>query len=52
MPAKSEDQRKAAAIAYAVKTGQLDKSKLQGASRKMYKSMTTKQLKDYAEKKD
>jgi len=50
MPSESEDQRKAAAIAYAVKTKQLPKSKLKGASLQMYKSMTVKELRDFASK--
>ena len=44
MPAKSEDQRKAAAIALAAKRGEISSSELEGASLNMWKSMTTTQF--------
>lgn len=44
----SSDQQQAAGAAYAAKTGKLSPSKLKGASLQMYKSMTVKQLRDYA----
>ncbi|PIQ78041.1 DUF3008 domain-containing protein [Candidatus Peregrinibacteria bacterium CG11_big_fil_rev_8_21_14_0_20_46_8] len=50
MPAQSEQQRKAAAIALSVKKGKKPKSTLRGASKDMYESMTQKQLEDYAKK--
>ena len=43
----SKNQKKAAQIALAVKKGKLPKSKLQGASLSMFKSMSTKQLEDF-----
>lgn len=48
MPAKNRKQQQAAAIAYAVKTGQLPKSKLRGASLQMYKSMSIEELYKFA----
>ena len=48
MPAKSKSQQKAAGAALAAKRGQQPKSKLQGASKEMYASMSEKQLKDIA----
>jgi hypothetical protein len=47
MPSKTEDQAIAARIAYAVKKGKLPRSKLKGASKSMYKSMTLGQLRDF-----
>ena len=44
MPAKSKDQQKAAGAALAAKRGVTPKSKLIGASRDMYGSMTEEQL--------
>ncbi len=52
MPAKSIKQRRAMAIAYAVKKGRLPKSKLRGTSLKLYKSMTIKQLREFATTKE
>ena len=52
MPAKSEKQRKAAGAALAAKRGDMPKSKLKGASKDMYESMTEKELEDYAKKED
>lgn len=49
MPATSKDQRRSAAIALQVKEGDLPKSKLQGASKQMYESMTAAELREYAE---
>lgn len=44
----SESQRKSAAIALAAKKGKIKKSKLKGASKSMYKSMSLAQLQDFA----
>lgn len=51
MPAKSKAQQKAAAMALAAKRGKISPRKLKGSARQMYKSMTAKQLKHYAETK-
>jgi Protein of unknwon function (DUF3008) len=48
MPAKSKAQQKAAGAALAAKRGETSKSKLVGASREMYKSMTEKELDELA----
>lgn len=48
MPAKSKAQQKAAGAALAAKRGDMPKSRLQGASKSMAKSMTEKELKDLA----
>lgn len=48
MPAKSKAQQKAAGAALAAKRGETPKSKLIGASRDMYESMTEKQLNELA----
>lgn len=48
MPAKSKAQQKAAGAALAAKRGEEPKSKLKGASRSMYKSMSEDQLEDFA----
>jgi hypothetical protein len=44
MPATSKAQQKAAGAALAAKRGDTPKSKLVGASRDMYESMTEKEL--------
>jgi hypothetical protein len=44
MPAKSKAQQKAAGAALAAKRGDQKVSKLRGASRGMYKSMSEKEL--------
>ena len=44
MPAKSKVQQKAAGAALSAKRGEIPKSKLVGASLKMYDSMTEKEL--------
>lgn len=49
MPAKSKQQQKAAGAALAAKRGEMPKSKLKGASRDMYESMSESQLEDFAE---
>lgn len=49
MPAKSKAQQKAAGAALSAKRGETDKSKLKGASREMYDSMTEEELEDFAE---
>ena len=48
MPAKSKAQQKAAGAALAAKRGEIDESKLKGASREMYNSMSEKQLEVFA----
>jgi hypothetical protein len=51
MPAKSQAQQKAAAMALAAKRGEIPVSKLKGAALKMYESMTESQLRDFAKTK-
>lgn len=48
MKAKSEAQQKAAGAAFSAKRGETPKSKLQGASKEMYETMTEKELEDMA----
>lgn len=48
MPAKSQAQQRAAGAALAAKRGEMPKGKLKGASRDMLKSMTEKELEDFA----
>jgi hypothetical protein len=48
MPAKSKAQQKAAGAALAAKRGEMSRSKLKGASRSMYESMSEKELDDMA----
>lgn len=48
MPATSKAQQKAAGAALAAKRGEVPKSKLRGASKEMEKSMTKKQLEEFA----
>ena len=48
MPAKSAAQQKAAGAALAAKRGEIPEKKLRGASRSMEKSMTEKQLEEFA----
>lgn len=48
MPAKSKAQQKAAGAALAAKRGEISRSKLKGASRSMYESMSEKELDDMA----
>ena len=48
MPAKSKAQQKAAGAALAAKRGDQKVSKLKGASKSMYKSMSEDQLEDFA----
>lgn len=48
MPAKSAAQQKAAGAALAAKRGDMKKSKLQGASKSMEKSMTESELEELA----
>lgn len=50
MPAKTEDQRRAAGMALAAKRGEIPKSKLKGAAKSMM-SMSQKELKKMASKK-
>ncbi|PYK39043.1 MAG: DUF3008 domain-containing protein [Verrucomicrobia bacterium] len=51
MPAKSKKQQMAAGAALAAKRGKRSKSSLKGASRGMYKSMSKKQLREFAKTK-
>jgi len=51
MPAKSKKQQKAAGAALAAKRGKVSKSSLKGASKQMAKSMSEKQLRDFAKTK-
>jgi hypothetical protein len=51
MPAKSKKQQKAAGAALAAKRGERSKSSLKGASKQMAKSMTEKELRDFAKTK-
>jgi hypothetical protein len=51
MPAKSKKQQMAAGAALAAKRGERSKSSLKGASKQMAKSMSQKQLKDFAKTK-
>lgn len=48
MPAKSKAQQKAAGAALSAKRGDTPKSELRGASKEMYKSMSEKELEDFA----
>lgn len=48
MPSKSQAQQRAAGAALAAKRGEMPKGKLKGASREMLKSMTEKELEDFA----
>jgi len=48
MPAKSKAQQQAAGVALAAKRGEIPVSKLRGAAKDMYNSMTATQLKEYA----
>ena len=48
MPAKSKAQQKAAGAALAAKRGETPVSQLKGASKSMYKSMSEKQLDEFA----
>lgn len=48
MPAQSKAQQKAAGAALAAKRGETDKSKLQGASKEMFDSMSEKELEEMA----
>jgi hypothetical protein len=48
MPAKSKAQQKAAGAALSAKRGERPKSSLKGASKEMVKSMSEKQLEDFA----
>ena len=48
MPAKSKKQQMAAGAALAAKRGERSKASLKGASKQMAKSMSQKQLKEFA----
>jgi hypothetical protein len=48
MPAKSAAQQKAAGAALSAKRGDTKVSELKGASKEMYKSMSEKQLDEFA----
>jgi hypothetical protein len=51
MPATSKKQQMAAGAALAAKRGKRSKSSLKGASKQMEKSMSKKQLEDFAKTK-
>jgi Protein of unknwon function (DUF3008) len=51
MPARSKKQQMAAGAALAAKRGKRSKSSLKGASKQMERSMSEKQLKDFAKTK-
>lgn len=51
MPAKSEAQQKAAALALQAKEGKISPDELKGSAKEMYDSMSTAQLRDFAETK-
>jgi Protein of unknwon function (DUF3008) len=51
MPAKSKKQQMATGAALAAKRGQRSRSSLKGASRGMYKSMSKRQLREFAKTK-
>jgi hypothetical protein len=51
MPAKSKQQQKAAGAALAAKRGKTSKSSLRGPARQMARSMSEKQLRDFAKTK-
>jgi uncharacterized protein DUF3008 len=51
MPSKSKKQQMAAGAALAAKRGKRSKSSLRGASKQMEKSMSEKQLKEFAKTK-
>ncbi|HAF03566.1 MAG TPA: DUF3008 domain-containing protein [Spartobacteria bacterium] len=51
MPARSKKQQMAAGAALAAKRGKRPKSSLRGASRQMAKSMSKKQLREFAKTK-
>ena len=48
MPAKSKSQQRAAGAALAAKRGELNVSKLRGASKQMHESMSEEELEDFA----
>jgi hypothetical protein len=48
MPAKSAAQQKAAGAALAAKRSESSPSKLKGASKEMYKSMSERELEEFA----
>lgn len=49
MPAVSKAQQKAAGAALSAKRGETKKRDLKGASKEMFKSMSEKQLEEFAE---
>lgn len=52
MPADSESQRKAAAMALAAKEGEIAASRLKGAAKHMFRSMSKKELRKFAKKRE
>ena len=50
MPSESHKQRRAAGMALAAKRGKIPVSRLTGAAKQMYKSMTEEQLEEFARK--
>jgi len=51
MPAKSKKQQKAAGLALAAKRGKISSNKLKGSAKQMYKSMSQRQLREFAKTK-
>jgi hypothetical protein len=51
MPSKSQAQQKAAGLALAAKRGEIPVSRLKGAALQMYKSMSERQLREFAKTK-
>ena len=49
MPAKSKVQQRAAGAALSAKRGETPGNKLKGASKEMFKSMSERQLEEFAE---
>ncbi|MBM7043691.1 MULTISPECIES: DUF3008 family protein [Rhizobium] len=48
MPAKSKAQQRAAGVALSAKRGETSKSELKGASKEMERSMSERQLEEFA----
>jgi hypothetical protein len=48
MPAESQAQQSAMAVALAAKRGKLDPDKLKGAAKHLYKTMSASELEEYA----
>lgn len=52
MPANSKAQQRAAGMALSAKRGKMKASKLKGAAKDMYDSMSENELEDFAQKKE